>query len=222
LRAGRVYVIEAEDGLTLIDTSIPKSMPQIAKELAKIQHSLTDIKRILITHAHLDHFGSLAELKRLTGAKTYAPAYYESDAIEGKKPIPRPDPAQLTGFSKLAASRMGDQKIEPVEIDQRFSEGDRLDEVLPGLEVIATPGHTPGQCSFYQREQRLFFAGDAIGRIPLKLGVPPRLVTMDMEEAKRSIRKFAQLEIDTLCMGHGNPYIGNAGPALKEFVSKLK
>ena len=59
LRIGRVYVIEAADGLTLIDTSVPGSLPQIEKELQRVGHHLSDVKRILITHAHSDHFGSL-------------------------------------------------------------------------------------------------------------------------------------------------------------------
>ena len=118
LRIGRVYVIEASDGLTLIDTSIPNSMPQIAKELATIKHSLTDIKRILITHAHYDHFGSLADLKALTGATVYAPHFYESEAIRGEKPMPRADPAQLTGLSKFAATRMKPPQIKPTQVEQ--------------------------------------------------------------------------------------------------------
>ncbi len=62
LRIGRVYVIIGDDGLTLIDTSIPNSLPQIQQELHKIKHDVSEIKRILITHAHYDHIGSLAAL----------------------------------------------------------------------------------------------------------------------------------------------------------------
>src|SRR5581483_8208790 len=74
LRMGRVYVIEAADGLTLVDTSVPGSLPQIEKDLQREGHQLSDVKRILITHAHSDHFGSLAALKEMTGARVYAHA----------------------------------------------------------------------------------------------------------------------------------------------------
>jgi len=88
--------------------------------------------------------------------------------------------------------------------------------------VVATPGHTPGHCSFYQPEQRLLFAGDAIGRIPFNMSIPGKFVTTDIEEAKRSIRKLAEMDINTLCMGHGDPYIGTAAPALHQFIKTLK
>ena len=61
LRMGRVYVLEAADGLTLVDTSAPRALPAIERDLRSVGHRLSDIKRILITHAHFDHIGSLAE-----------------------------------------------------------------------------------------------------------------------------------------------------------------
>src|SRR5581483_5985904 len=56
LRLGRVYVIEAPDGLTLVDTGAPDSFLQIEKDLKSTGHQVSEIKRILITHAHWDHF----------------------------------------------------------------------------------------------------------------------------------------------------------------------
>ena len=104
LRIGRVYVIEGNDGLSCIDTSISNSLSQIQKDLQKIGYELKDIKHILITHAHPDHIGSLAALKEATGAKIFAHYCYESAVIRGEKPMLRPVRSQLRGLSTLLAS----------------------------------------------------------------------------------------------------------------------
>jgi glyoxylase-like metal-dependent hydrolase (beta-lactamase superfamily II) len=217
LRIGRVYVITGSNGVTLIDTSLPGAQRTIEKELQTIGYRLSDVKRILITHAHHDHIGSLAALKEATGALVYAHHRYESAVIRGEKPNVRPP---LRGFSRIL-SFMLVEKRTPTQVDREFQEGDRLDEILPGLEVVDTPGHSPGHCCFWQPEQRLLFGGDVMIRIPFNLHLPPAYATPDMDEAKRSIQKVAAMNAETLCLGHGKPYIGNAAQAIRTFVSKL-
>lgn len=221
LRVGRVYVIEGSDGLALIDTSLPGSLPQIAKELQKIGHELSEIKHILITHAHFDHIGSLPALKEVTGAQIYAHHRYESAVIRGEKLPLRPPASQLRGIGRLMANVMPSQPPLPTQVDVELKEGDHIDAVLPGLQVIDIPGHSPGQCGFWQSEQRLLFCGDVMIHMPFRLSLPPAAATPDMEENKRSIRKVAELDVATLCMGHGVPYIGNAAPLIRAFADRL-
>ena len=224
-RIGRIYVIEAPDGLTLVDSSIPGAFPHIKKDLQKAGHQLDEIKRILITHAHWDHYGSLADLKETTGARVYAHHRYESAVIRGEKKPDLPLPSQLHGFDRLVSTFW----IQPqrkfniaVKVDYELSEGDRLDEVLPGLVVVDTPGHSPGHCGFWQPEQGLFFGGDLLMRLPSgRLMLPLGAATPDLEEAKRSVRKVAEMQVKTLCLGHGRPIIGNAAAAISAFAAKL-
>jgi glyoxylase-like metal-dependent hydrolase (beta-lactamase superfamily II) len=103
LRIGRVYVIEGNDGLTLVDTSIPGSLPLIEKDLQTAGHQLSDVKRILITHAHWDHYGGLAALKQATGAQIYVRGGYESSVLRGERKFALPHRSQLGAFaSKLS------------------------------------------------------------------------------------------------------------------------
>src|SRR5262249_18403537 len=62
------YLLDTGDGLTLIDTGIPGSAPKIMEAIYSIRKQPADIRRILVTHCHYDHSGSLAEIKRLTDA----------------------------------------------------------------------------------------------------------------------------------------------------------
>ncbi|HLZ62414.1 MAG TPA: MBL fold metallo-hydrolase [Ktedonosporobacter sp.] len=221
LRMGRIYVIEAADGLTLVDTSVPGSLPQIEKELQRVGHHLSDVKRILITHAHSDHFGSLAALKEVTGARVYAHARHESAVIRGEKEQVLPPRSQLNWANRLQSRLLRTSFPTPAQVDYELKEGDRLDEVLPGLEVIDEPGHSPGQCGFWQAEQRLLFGGDVMMNIPFGLSLPVAYGTPDMDEAKRSIGKVAEMNVATLCLGHGKPLVSMAAPAIRAFVNKL-
>ncbi len=110
-----------------------------------------------------------------------------------------------------------------VRVDYELKEGDRLDEALPGLVVIDEPGHSPGQCGFWHSEKRLLFAGDVMMRMPSgRFSLPLVSATPDLDEARRSIHKVAGLNVDTILLGHGNPYVGGAAPAIRAFADKQR
>jgi len=225
LRLGRVYVIEAADGLTLIDTSTPGSFPQIEKDLLSSGHELSKIKRILLTHAHWDHYGSLAALSEATGARVYAHHRYESAVIRGEKTPLHPSYAQLRGFDRVVSATWVRPHLRhkvAVQVDYELKEGDQLDEVLPGLVVVDVPGHSPGQCGFWHAEKGLFIGGDVMMRTPSGRFVLPMVAaTPDLEQAKRSIQKVAEMNVTTLCLGHGKPLVSDAAVAIRAFANKL-
>ena len=225
LRIGRVYVIEAPDGLTLIDTSIPGSLPQIEKDLLHSGHHIKEVKRILLTHAHWDHYGSLATLKEATGAPVYVHHRYESAVVRGEKMPLFPPYSRLGSFDRVVAfvwARPIMRYKIAVPVDYELKEGDRLDEVLPGLEVVDIPGHTPGQCGFWQPEKKLFFGGDVMMRAPSgRFMLPLVAATPDLDQAKRSIHKVAEMGVETLCVGHGKPCIGGATSRVQALARKL-
>ncbi|MDH3500189.1 MAG: MBL fold metallo-hydrolase, partial [Acidimicrobiia bacterium] len=96
-----------------------------------------------------------------------------------------------------------------------------------GLQVVATPGHTPGHISVFDAATQILVAGDAINRdgasVPVVNGVggPNPQFTPDMDTAVESTRKLAALNPDTIFFGHGEPKVGGAAAALQELVDGL-
>jgi glyoxylase-like metal-dependent hydrolase (beta-lactamase superfamily II) len=107
-------------------------------------------------------------------------------------------------------------------VARTLSDGDVLEEVMGGLKVIATPGHAPGHISFWQPEQRILFCGDVMMSLwPRRLRLPIRMVTVDMDENIRSLKKVAELDTQVLCLGHGIPVLRDASTLIRDFARRV-
>lgn len=215
LLAGRVYLIEDPDGLTLIDASVPPAVGPILNQIRALGRTPRDVKRILITHAHPDHVGDLPRLQRETGAQIVASAL-EQPVIEGRAPISRAPVESLRGPVKL---RMPLTMFKPTPVDLALQGGEIL-PVLGGLHALLTPGHAPGHLSFWQPEKRLLFCGDVLFNAP-NLRLPPGFLTVDMDEDRRSVRKLVDLAPAVVCFGHGRPLTEQTADVLRAFARRI-
>ncbi len=147
---------------------------------------------VLITHYHPDHVGGLKSIRDEFGAKIYAPDA-EIGVISGKE---RMTPA------KSLASRLvsGFMKSEPVEGLSRSSELS-----MEGLEVVETPGHTPGSTSYFFSKDNVLFVGDAVVVSSGKLGLN-KAFTLDMAKAEESRKKILEHPSQIILSGHGEVY----------------
>jgi glyoxylase-like metal-dependent hydrolase (beta-lactamase superfamily II) len=218
LLMGRVYLIEDSDGLSLIDAGLALAAPRILSQLSSAGYAPSDVKRILITHGHFDHIGGLPALKAATGAQIIASGI-ERPYIEAKQAPALPPKEALPPMARLMAATYTPPIAKGTPVDREVNEGDILHDVLGGLHVVATPGHSPGHTSYWQPQLGILFTGDVIMCLP-NMRLPIAAFTPDMAQSKRSLQKIANLKPNILCFGHGVP-MHNASPRLAAFASKV-
>lgn len=189
------YLIREDDGFTLIDTTIGGQATAIMQEARKLG---LPIVRILLTHAHGDHVGSLDALHaKLPDAEV---AISERDArfLAGDKSL---DP------SEPQATLRGSYVVCTTKPTRLLHEGDRIGS----LEVIATPGHTPGHIAFLDTRDRALIVGDAfqtLGGVAVAgtfkpLFPLPAIATWHKGLSLESARKLLVLQPSLLAVGHG-------------------
>jgi glyoxylase-like metal-dependent hydrolase (beta-lactamase superfamily II) len=210
-----VYLL-VDDGLTLVDTGFFGRADRVLEQIEELGYLPSDINRIIITHHHADHVGSLAALKRATQAEVIAhPA--DASYIDGTSP--QPGPARPQWLGKLLARFGWLWSTEPVAVDKLVNDGDEL-PILGGIKILHTPGHTPGSICLYLQSQKLLIAGDLLAnRFGLRL--PARGFTVDIDQEIYSVKRVASLEFDIICFGHGSPIMRNAHHTVANFADRL-
>jgi metallo-beta-lactamase class B len=120
------YLITTPRGHILLDGGLPETAPWIEKNIATLGFKVTDIKFLLNSHAHYDHCGGLAELKKASGAKMIA-SQADGEILEHGDPAQRPS-----------------MRFPLMKVDRFIHDGETVDLGGTRLTAVLTPGHTPG------------------------------------------------------------------------------
>jgi glyoxylase-like metal-dependent hydrolase (beta-lactamase superfamily II) len=215
---GRVhaFLLDGGNGLTLIDTLFDDDGHRVFEAVSAIGKTPADIKHIILTHAHKSHLGGLAALKKASSA-TICAHDWEVDIIAGRREATRVSlvprrPLSVYGLQVGLALGLGRHKA--CEVDHRLKAGDRVGP----LEVMETPGHTPGCLSFWWPERRALFAGDVIATWPeLAAGWPG--LSLDNDRNMRSVHQLTDFgNAEILGIGHGDPITQGAAAAIKKIA----
>jgi glyoxylase-like metal-dependent hydrolase (beta-lactamase superfamily II) len=210
-----VYLLVSGDNLALIDSGLSGGADAIISQIQAAGFPLPALRMIVLTHAHGDHTGNVAELIRRSGAKLLAHRT-EVPFIERTASLPVTSPVQRL-FTRLADLLLFRQPL--VKVDRPLEDEERID-ALGGLQVVPTPGHTPGSISLYQPDRRILFCGDALfnrnpvtGRKGIQFPLP--MLSVDMNQARESVGRLAGLPVEICCFGHGEPILERAGEKIK-------
>lgn len=216
LRAVNVFLIEAGDDLVLIDAGLRGSPPRITEAIYSLGRLPQDVTAIIVTHAHPDHVGGLAEMKRRTGAQVWmhpADAELVARGVYGR-PF-GPGPSRAGNAVRRAMNLMPGGKGLPVPTDHEIADGEELP--FAGLCALHTPGHTAGHIALLlPRDGGVLFVGDAASNMA-RTGLSP--LNEDLEVSRRSLERLASLEFEIACFSHGRPLRHGANQAFRELVA---
>lgn len=216
-RGVNAFIVDGDDGVTLIDTGLPKRHGAIEGGLREIGRTPQDVTSILITHAHVDHVGGAAALVAATGAELFIG---ERDAPAARAEVEKQGPPVLdrVGFLKPLFKLLPDS--DAVEVHFEITESNQ--EGLPqDFQMIETPGHTRGHASYLlNRDGGVLFVGDAALR-SRKGTVKRGYMNRAFPTFDDSIRRIAGLDFEIACFGHSAPITTGARGAFQQLAKAL-
>lgn len=206
------FVLRDEDGqVTLVDAGTRRAPRVVVAALEQIGVHVTDVTRILVTHAHGDHVGGLGGLRARTGATVAAHEREAAYVREGRGPVL--DRTTLGG--RLLRRSPG---LTPIPVEEELVDCQLLD-VAGGLRVVHTPGHTPGHVSLLHEPSRLLITGDSIWNMLGRMSWPVRMLCTDAAMTRRTAEVLGELDYDLVAFTHGPEIRTGAREAVRGFLA---
>lgn len=208
--------LDADGQVTLVDCGLRSAPKRILAALEWMGTGPSDVTRIVLTHAHNDHAGGLSRMRGRTGAPV---AVHERDADyvrTGKSPV-----RDRSSRGGRLVGRLPGGGFSPVEVNEELVDGQVLD-VGGGLEVVHTPGHTPGHMSLVHQESGVLITGDAIFNWRGRIKWPPLAFCTDVALTQKTAARLGDLKYDVAAFTHGPEIRDNAREAVRSFLSRQR
>ncbi|MEO5983428.1 MAG: MBL fold metallo-hydrolase [Pedococcus sp.] len=207
------FVLRDDDGqVTLIDMGVKQSGPKVMAALSWIGSGPSDVTRLMLTHAHPDHAGGAAHVAAQTGRDF---GIHEADApfvTAGKMP-PRDHSLRLGRLM----NRMGGGGFAPLSVGETFTDG----QVVPfagGIEVVHTPGHSPGHAAYLHRGSGVLITGDSIFNVR-GLRWPIKAFCTNFAMTTRTAHRLSELEYTTAAFTHGPHLADRPREQIRRFLA---
>lgn len=205
-------LLSSENEMILIDCGYPNFLQLIEECASKNTIDLEKLTKLIITHHDFDHMGSAADLKSKYPNIKILASSKDKNYINGKEKSLRLQQAEsvyndLPDDQKEAALTFHKllESVDNVDVDIILNDGDIFDW-CGGMEIVETPGHMPGHISIYLKESKTLIAGDALVILNGKLAIANPQYTLDINEAKKSINKLLNYDIQKIICYHGGIY----------------
>jgi glyoxylase-like metal-dependent hydrolase (beta-lactamase superfamily II) len=238
---GNAWAVAADGGIVLFDTGIGGKgrMRQFDLALAQAGFDLSDVKLLVCTHSHTDHYGLAAPIVEKAACQLWMHPAWEhvrlladnpAAALEQRLEVARQSGVPIAGLERYRESRSEDDDngIDAiVEPDRDLLPGVEVETDLGTWQVHETPGHAPSHVVLHQPERKLMISGDhLLGRTVLFFdhGHSPDPVG----EFLGSLDEIEPLEVDLCLPGHGRPFrdpkakIAEARRQVEELLGKTR
>ncbi|AUS78145.1 MBL fold metallo-hydrolase [Actinoalloteichus sp. AHMU CJ021] len=213
------FIVEDDDGLTVVDAGLPTSWEPLRQALADLGRRLQDVEALVLTHGHFDHLGFAERMRSELGVPVLV---HDNDVPLTRHPrqYGRSRPLSWYLATQLRAAPLVAGFVrnrawwpKPVEEVHRIRDTELV--VPGGPRVLYTPGHTLGHCAFHFPERDAVIAGDAVVTLnPYRGTTGPQIVsgaaTVDPERALESLDAIAETSARTVLVGHGDDWTAGA------------
>lgn len=222
------YIVEDDDGLTLVDAGWPDSWPSITEALVRLGRPAADVKALVLTHSHPDHMGAAERARQVLDIGVHVHAH-EAQLVRGEAPGASP----FTVVAALAP-QMWKPKVAAfllhglrhrvtglTHVEQVTAFGDDAVLSVPGRpQAVACHGHTAGHVAYHLPDRGVLFSGDALVTLDVLSGARgPRLLPdalqADANAARTALSALAPLDAGIVLPGHGEPWHGSPAVAVE-------
>jgi glyoxylase-like metal-dependent hydrolase (beta-lactamase superfamily II) len=207
-----VWLVKEGEDWTVVDAAHPDHAAIVPKAVGRLLGSARP-SRLVLTHAHIDHAGSMQALIERWGLPVWVHPL-EAGFVTGEKSY------RLIESGNLAfnlASSLLPEVAWKAPVSYALQEGEKVG----GMQAIHVPGHTPGMIALHHRADRAIICGDAFMNLGGRLSGPFPASSPDPALARRSMKKLAGLDFDLLLPSHDASQRGLSAEAVRRFVSRF-
>ena len=197
------YTYRAGAETFLIDTGFRRRAQPVVRAFRDAGVPISQVRRVLLTHHHIDHRGGAAFLLEHARAPISCEAE-DAPFVDGSAPT------RMSFLMRLFL------RPRAASVATRLRDGDRVGP----LTVLHVPGHTPGEVAFYEPGRKILFSGDSVIERNGRLTLPAPKYATDLEQAVRSLERLRALEVEVLLPGHGVPVTKRFSDLLADLIQR--